>query len=151
MSDATDAIKKMKAKSKEEAPAAPAYEAPKLEPKAAPEPENIYQQYTCSRVSTCMITPLGKRANFTNYEYYTKDPDIIEYLDAEIEFGVRGIKKGALVAAEDINPMAALKRQHIEEFLASQEGRDYSSGTLSKAELARKAGMLSTSGVTTHA
>jgi hypothetical protein len=141
MSDVSEALKNLKSGSnKEDSTPAPATQV-----------EELYQQYTCSRVSTCLITPTGKRVNFTNYEYYTKDPDIIEYLNAEIQNGIRGIKSGQQVKAADINPMAALKRKHIEEFLASQDGRDYSSGTLSPEKLAAKSAMLSTAGVTNNA
>lgn len=84
-----------------------------------------FQQFSCVRQSTCLITPTGKRVNFTDYEYYTKDQEIIDYLKQQIEAGLRIIKVGAVVSAEDINPAAALKRKHIKEFLESQEGRDY--------------------------
>jgi len=85
-----------------------------------------YQQYSSSRISTCMIAPSGKRINFTNYEYYTKDAEIIAFLDGEIDAGIRVITKGDLVTKSELSPAAALKRKHIEEFKASQEGRDFS-------------------------
>lgn len=91
-----------------------------------PEQEPEYQQYSSSRISTCMIVPGGKRINFTNYEYYTKDPEIIAYLDKEIAAGMRVITKGKMVSQDDLNPAAALRRKTIEEFKASQEGRDFS-------------------------
>jgi hypothetical protein len=89
------------------------------------EAEKIFQHYSSSRVSTCLVTTAGVRINFTNYEYYTKNPDIIEYLNEAIAVGLRGITKGEMVSKDELSPMAALKRKHIAEFLASQKGRDY--------------------------
>lgn len=89
------------------------------------EPVAEYQQYTASRVSTCLITPTGKRINFTNYQYYTKDPKIIRYLDTEISRGLKGFIKGKVLTAEELNPDAAKKREIIEEFKVSQEGREF--------------------------
>jgi len=137
------ALKETYASSDVPIPSTPIPKVAGVNPEAAAE----YKQYTSSKISTCLFTPTGKRINFTNYEYYTKDPEIMEYLDYEIANGLIGFKAGKMVKAEDINPMAALKRRHIEEFLASQEGRDYSSGTLSAAELMKKSAMLSSSGV----
>ncbi len=92
-----------------------------------------YQQYTSSRVSTCLITPTGKRINFSSYQYYTKDPEIVAYLDAEISRGLIGFIKGKMLAAAELDPEAAKKREIIEEFKASQEGRDFG-GTKPKSE-----------------
>ncbi len=110
-------------------------------------PAEQYQQYTSSRISTCLITPTGKRINFTNYEYYTKDPEIIAYLDNLIKARVRGFTKGAVVTAEDINPMAALKRKHIQEFLDSQAGRKFDSLKENASGAGAGAGILPTTGV----
>lgn len=106
-----------------------------------------YQQYTSARIAASLITPEGKRINFTNYEYYTKDTDIMEYLNNQIAKGLKGFKRGKMVRASEINPMAALKRKHIEEFLASQAGRDFSSGTLSPEEVRKKSSILGSGGV----
>ena len=117
-------------------------------PTPAPTPApSLYTQYTSSRIATCFITPGGKRINFTNYEYYTQDLENISYLDREIERGIRGIIKGKQVTAEDINPLSAQKRKHIEEFLASQAGRDFSSGKISSQEAAMKSSIMSSADV----
>lgn len=102
-------------------PELPAAEVPKVKEKAE------YQQYTASRVSTCLITPTGKRINFSNYQYYTKDPEIIRYLDKEITAGLKGLIKGKVLTASELNPEAAKKREIIEEFKVSQEGREFGS------------------------
>jgi len=97
-------------------------------PVVAPDPVESaaeYQQYTASRVSTCLITPTGKRINFSNYQYYTKDLEIITYLDKEIKTGLIGFIKGKMLTAAQLDPEAAKKREIIEEFKASQEGREF--------------------------
>ncbi len=100
-------------------------ESTEVVPPAQAVPEDQYQQYTASRVSTCLITPSGKRINFTNYQLYTKDSEIIRYLDREIEAGTIGIIKGKILTTSELNPEAAKKREIIEEFKASQEGREF--------------------------
>ena len=84
-----------------------------------------YQQYTAAKVSTCLITSTGKRINFTNYQYYTKDPEIIRYLDREIANGLIGFIRGKMLTAAELDPETAKKREIIEEFKASQEGREF--------------------------
>ncbi len=85
-----------------------------------------YQQYSSARISTCMVTPGGIRINFTDYTYYTKNEEVMEYLDKAIDDGCKAITKGVRVSADEINPAAAAKRKIIEEFKKSQEGRDFS-------------------------
>ena len=113
---------------------APVIEAAKLHPAGlaglaeaakTPELEAEYQQYTSSRNATCLITQSGKRINFTNYQYYTKDPDIIAYMDTELKNGLRGFRKGKKLTATELDPEAAKKREIIDEFKASQEGREF--------------------------
>jgi len=94
-----------------------------MPPAVAEAPE--YQQYTASRVSTCLITPTGKRINFSNYQYYTKDPEIVAYLDTEISRGLIGFIKGKMLTAAELDPETAKKREIIDEFKASQEGREF--------------------------
>lgn len=85
-----------------------------------------YQQYSSARISTCLVTPSGIRINFTDYSYYTSNKEIIAYLDKTISDGSKAIKRGMLVSADEINPAMAAKRKIIEEFKASQAGRDFS-------------------------
>ena len=107
----------------------------------------LFQQYSSARQSCSLITPTGARINFTNYEFYTKEPAFIEYIDSLIDSGVRGFKKGKAVHASEVNPMAALKRKHIEEFLASQTGRDFTGGQITKQQAMAGVGTLTTDGV----
>jgi hypothetical protein len=110
-----------------------------------------YQQYTSARISTCLITPTGKRINFTNYEYYTKDKEIITFLDEELENGCRAFVKGQLLSVDDINPAAAAKRKIIEDFKASQDGRDFSmKGQQEALAAAGKSGGAGTGSVSTE-
>jgi hypothetical protein len=102
-----------------------------------------YQVYNSSRISTCLFTTSGKRINFSNYQYYTKDTEIIAYLDREIKDGLTGFTKGKMLSAEDLNPEAAKKREIIEEFKASQEGREF--GNTKRVE--ERTNALSTDGV----
>lgn len=113
-------VKKLEAAGVEVAPVIPATAPPVIAELVAE-----YQQYTASRVSTCLITPTGKRINFSDYQYYTRDPEIIQYLDKEIKAGLIGFIKGKLLTAAELDPEATKKREIIEEFKASQEGRDF--------------------------
>lgn len=80
-----------------------------------------YQHYTCSRTSMRMVTPTGGRISFAGYEYITRDPSHIEYLDAEIDLGLNCVTKGALLTVDEANPMEALKRKHIAEYISEKE------------------------------
>lgn len=102
--------------------------APVIKEAASPDsPELVaeYQQYTSARISTCLITNKGKRINFSSYQYYTKDSEIIRYLDKEIAAGLGGFVKGKLLTAAELDPEATKRRKIIEEFKASQEGREF--------------------------
>lgn len=151
MTDAKDALAALKTK-KAETPEAPDLSVgevpeevqtaptPEPEPVVEPEPEVVepvapvlkdtsikeYQSYTSARISTCLVTPGGIRINFTDYSLYTKNEDVIEYLNKTIKDGCKAIKIGERLSADEINPAAAFKRKVIEEFKASQEGRDFS-------------------------
>ena len=72
-----------------------------------PAPEDVpkYQHYKCARTAMRLITTKGKKVIFTAFEFITADPDIIEYLDEEIKQGLNIIVKGALLTADDIDPM----------------------------------------------
>lgn len=98
------------------------------EEQVAPEPVletlqevQMFQQYKCSKPSMRMMTSKGKKLYFIKFELLTQDEDIIEYLDYEITQNPRlGITKGAMMSLDEKDPMAALKRQHIAEYIAEQ-------------------------------
>lgn len=79
-----------------------------------------FQHYASSRDSVKLITTKGKKITFVNFQYITCDKDCIEYLNDEIDRGLNMITKGKLMTAEEADPMASLKKRHIEEYLATQ-------------------------------
>lgn len=84
--------------------------------------QQMFQQYRYSKPSCRMITTKGKKFSFVEFELLTQDEDIITYLDNEIKLNPRlGITKGALMSVDDKDPMAALKRQHVAEYLTEQK------------------------------
>lgn len=86
-----------------------------------PAKEKKFQVYHSAKASVRTMTDKGKRISFCAYEFITEDKDIIAFLNEQIEQkGLSGITKGALVSAEDKDPMAVLKRKHFAEFLADQ-------------------------------
>jgi hypothetical protein len=92
-------------------------------------PEIKYQHYNSSRVAMRMITYGGKAISFANYKFITADPDIIQYLDTEIERGLNTVTKGELLTTDEADPMKALKKAHIQEYLdakAAETSANYS-------------------------
>ena len=83
-------------------------------------PEASFQQYKSSRHSTRMITPAGKKIAFMNFQFITSDQECIDYLDAEIEAGIRTITKGEKLTTKEIDPMARLKAEIIAEHEAKK-------------------------------
>lgn len=82
----------------------------------------MWQQYKSARPSVRTITSSGKRICFTNYEYFTREKDVVEWLDSEISnYGLPGITKGELMSTSERDPMEKLKKQHIAEYLAAEE------------------------------
>lgn len=80
-----------------------------------------YQHYKSSRTAMRLITVKGKKIIFSGYEFITQDEDIIEYLDYEIKQGLPGIVKGELLTVDEANPMEALRRKHVTEYLEQQK------------------------------
>jgi len=78
-------------------------------------PEQKFQHYRSSRISTRLVATKGKKIVFTGFQYITKDPDIIEYLNFEISQGLPGITKGELLTEKEADPMEALKKRIIQE------------------------------------
>jgi len=74
--------------------------------------EREYSHYKSSRPAVRLITDLGIRIKFVNFELLTDDPDVIEYLDAQIaRNGVPGISKSKdTVTLSDRDPMVKLEK-----------------------------------------
>ena len=135
-----DSVSEAEVLAKEEVEAAEVVEAQvdieALRKASAPAIKKEYQQYTSSRSSMKMITKKGVPITFINYQYITDNKECIEYLNAEIAAGLNLVEKGDLVSSEEADPMSALKKRHIEEYLAEQAIEAEKSTKL--AELAEK-------------
>ena len=79
-----------------------------------------YQHYQCATQSNKMLTTTGKKIEFVNFQFITCDPDCIEYLNDEINRGLRNVTKGKLMTREEANPMSALKAEWKKEWEAEQ-------------------------------
>ena len=85
--------------------------------------EKKYQHYASSRVSTRMLTKTGREIKFVNYQFITDDKDLIEYLNGEIDAGLKAITKGELLTHAESNPMEILKAALKKELEAEIEIR----------------------------
>ena len=79
-----------------------------------------FQHYGSSRIAMNLVTEEGTKVRFVNHQYITADERIIRYLDDQIDRGLNVITKGELLTAEDADPMTALKRKHIAEYLEKE-------------------------------
>lgn len=104
--------------------------------------ETKFQRYTSARPSGKLITKAGKRIGFTNFEFFTKDQDIIDYLDEEIAGGLQGFVKGKLMTKSERDPMEVLRKKHFEEFKATQiqEAADKAAGITKDMGTTKQAG-----------
>ena len=89
--------------------------------KPADSDEQEFQQFKSARASTRMVTPLGLRISFTNFQFLTQNQDAIDYLDAEIAGGLQGITKGSILTTSDLDPMEALRKTVRAELLAEMK------------------------------
>jgi len=79
-----------------------------------------YQVFTSPKLSFRMMTPKGRRIYFIAGKCITKVKEEIEYLDSEIEAGIRFITKGEAITSEDLDPMVALRKRIIKEYEAEK-------------------------------
>ncbi len=87
------------------------------------EEDVVYQQFHSNRSSMSMTTPEGGTMNFMHHKFITSNPVFIAYLQLEIASGNSFIRQDEVdkeLTLADLDPMAALKKKHIEEFLAEQ-------------------------------
>lgn len=94
-------------------------------PKAA---EPKVQEYKFSRPCSKLITESGKIITFINYTFLTLDQECIDYLDQQIAGGMTELAKGSLMTATEADPMSALKRKHIQEYLDAQSAQSANPG-----------------------
>lgn len=91
-----------------------------------------FQQYKCPRVAMRLVTNTGVQVKFVNYELLTQDPEVIEYLDAEIKRrGLPGVTKGGSLTLDDINPEKAMERR-LREKIEKEVAAQVEAGTFGK-------------------
>lgn len=82
-----------------------------------------YNQYFSTRPSISITMPSAKRIRFVAGSYITDKQDEIDFLDKEIAIGHQMIftKQGQEVVNEEaLDPLAAVKKKAVEEYLAKQ-------------------------------
>jgi len=114
----TSQLEQLKAKTKKQAEVAAPVPAVEV---VAEEQEIKYQHYSSSKQSVSLISPLGRKISFINFEHITCEESVIEYLDQEIKDGMRLITKGALMTREEADPMSALRKKFIKEYEAEKQ------------------------------
>ena len=112
-----------------------------------------YNQYFSSRPKIGITMPSGKRIDFIGGTYLTAKQDEIAFLDEQIALGHQMIfvRKGAeVVDADALDPLAAVKKKAVEEYLAQQALNSNPNRDMGTTA-ARGAGIdiLTTKGVTT--
>ena len=89
-----------------------------------PIPEKLYHVFYSTLESCRMITKGGRNIAFVLGKYVTDVPEEIEYIQEEIALGNNRLSVVAgkeQMTADDLDPMKALKKQHIKEYLAEQK------------------------------
>ena len=79
-----------------------------------------YQTYRSTLTSHKMVTPGGKVLQVIGNQFVTNNEDDIAFLDAEIKAGFPYLTKGDVVTSEELDPMVALRKKIIAEYLASE-------------------------------
>ena len=92
--------------------------------------EQEFQQYKAAKAAVRLITREGIRITFTNFQYLTQNPDVIDYLDEEIAKGLQGITKGGVLSTSDLDPMQSMRKQARADLMAEleQEALDEAKG-----------------------
>lgn len=104
--------------------------------------ESKFQVYSSSRVSMRMLTEKGTRITFANYKFITSDPESIAYLDAEIKNGLQSVTKGEELSTAELDPMHAVKKKAVEDYLAQQAVIAAGTGDGGNSEAGSKAAKL---------
>lgn len=100
--------------------------------------EKVYNVYYNSVGSCKMVTEAGRTIAFVGGKYVTDIEEEINYLNKELALGnskLSVVPGQEQMTAEDLDPMAALKKQHIAEYLAEQEAQagNLKAGTLKES------------------
>ena len=115
-----------------------------------PKEERQYQTYFHSMSSSKMLTDKGTPIIFQEHKCYTDVQEVMDYLDKEIAGGLKLITKGELVTSEDLDPMAAIKKRVIAEYLKDQE-KLAAAGKAQAGSGIMSSAMLTTGGASTSA
>jgi len=86
-----------------------------------PVPTKLYHKFRLVRPTGKMLTDKGLAIIFINYLCITDNPQIISYLNNEIEAGLGLVTAEGTVTSESLNPMEDMKKRHIAEYLKEQE------------------------------
>lgn len=87
------------------------------------EPDVMVDVFKSSLLSCKYVFSNSKVANFVGGKYYTEFESEILELNREIKFGNPHFEYVGKMAKADINPVSALKRAAIREFLAEQRAK----------------------------
>lgn len=85
-----------------------------------------FHQYFSNRMRLTIVTPRGKQLYFNGFTYVTDKADEIEFLDGEIAAGNKMLyvkEEQKVVTAEQLDPVAAIKKKAVEEYLAAQQSQ----------------------------
>ena len=84
--------------------------------------EKVFQIYTSSLENQKLITRTGRILIVRNYKYLTDEQDIIDFLDSEIKAGgFITMKKAGQTTEDDLDPIAALKKRAVQEYIEEQK------------------------------
>jgi hypothetical protein len=86
--------------------------------------EKQYHQYFSTRPVINITMPSSKKIRFVAGVYVTDNADEVKFLDEQIAFGhsMIYVKEGQEVVGEEaLDPLAAVKKKAIEEYLATQQ------------------------------
>ena len=96
-----------------------------------------YNQYFSTRPRLSIAMKSGTIIRFVGGQYVTDVPDEISFLDEQIAAGhsMLYVKKGSeTVTQEQLDPMAAIKKKAVEEYLAQQQKQQDASRDMGKTE-----------------
>lgn len=92
-------------------------------PAATAAPKHLFTVFYNTIASCKAITPKGKLITFIDGKCITDDEEVIEYLSTEMKrynSRISQIKGQEQMTAEDLDPMAVLKKKHIAEYKKEQ-------------------------------
>ncbi len=104
----------------------------------------VYHQYFSTRPIMNIATTTGKMIHFVGSTYVTDAEDEIAFLDNEIRAGLKAIyvkQDKKTVSAVELDPLAAIKKKVIDEYLAAQAAQADVSRDMGNTSTDPQAGM----------